>query len=81
MEWGFLGMLFDSKCVMDSVGCWNVAFVASVMFCGVDDVLADGASWSPTFALMCCFVDHYFGPGRSERILVEVVVPEDAGVG
>ena len=74
-------MPFDSQCVTDSVGCWNVAFVASLMFCGGADVLADGASWSPTFALIYRFLDHYFGYGGGDSILVEVVVPEEAGVG
>ena len=44
------------------------------------DVPSDGAAWSPDFALICCFVDHYFGPGGGEMISVEVVVPGDAGV-
>ena len=74
-------MPFDSQCVADSVGCWDVAFVASVVFCGGDDVPSDDAAWSPTFALICCFVDHYFFPGEGERISVEVVVTGDAGVG
>ena len=74
-------MPFDSQCVADSVDCWDVAFVASVVFCVWDDVPSDGAAWFPTFALICCFVDHYFGPGGGESISVEVVVPEDAGVG
>ena len=56
-------MPFDSQCVTDSVCCWNVAFVASVMFYGGDDVPVDGALWPPNFALICCFVDHYFGSG------------------
>ena len=74
-------MPFYGQCVPDSVGCWNVAFVASVMFCGGADVTAYGAAWSPTFALICCFVDHYFGSRGGERISVEVMVPEDVGVG
>ena len=74
-------MPFNGQCVTDSIGCWDVAFVASVVFYGGADVPADGTVWSPTFALICCFVDHYFGPGGGERILVEVVVTEDAGVG
>ena len=55
--------------------------MASVLFYGGANVPADGATWSPTFALTCCFVDHYFGPGGGERISVEVVVTEEAGVG
>ena len=74
-------MPFDSQCVADSIGCWDVAFVASVVFCGGADVPSDGATWYPTFALICCFVDQYFGPVGGERISVEVVVPEDSGVG
>ena len=54
-------MPFDSQCVTDSVGCWNVAFLASVIFCGGGYVPADGALGYPTFALICGFVDHYFG--------------------
>ena len=74
-------MPVDSQCVTDSVGCWNVSFVASVMFYGGADVPADGAAWSSTFLLIYCFVDHYFGSGGGERITVEVVVTEEAGVG
>ena len=74
-------MPFDSQCVTDSVGCWNVAFVASVRFCGGDSVPADSYSWSPTFALICRFVDHYFGSEGGARISVEVVIPEEAGAG
>ena len=74
-------MPFDSQCVADSVGCWGVVFVASVVFYGGAYVPSDVSAWSPSFALICCFVDHYFGPGGGERISVEVVVPEDAGVG
>ena len=55
--------------------------MASVVLCGGTDVPSYGAAWSPNFALICCFVDHYFGPGGGKRILVEVVVPKDAGVG
>ena len=74
-------MPFDSQCVTDSVGCWDVAFVALVVFYGGANVPVDGAMWYPTFVLICCFVDHYFGSMGGERISVEVVVPEDAGVG
>ena len=74
-------MPFDSQCVTDSVGCWDVAFVASVVFCGGANVPVDGAMWSPTFVLICCFVDHYFGSGGGERISVEVVIPKYSGVG
>ena len=80
-ESGLLGMPFDSQCVTDSVGCWNVAFLASVIFCGGGYVPADGALGYSTFALICGFVDHYFGSVGGERISVEVVVPEEAGVG
>ena len=55
--------------------------MASVVFCGGADVPSDGAAWSPTFALICCFLDHYFVPEGGEGILVEVVVTEYAGVG
>ena len=55
--------------------------MASVVLCGGTDVPSYGAAWSPNFALICCFVDHYFDPGGGKEILVEVVVPKDAGVG
>ena len=74
-------MPFNSQCVTDSVGSWGVAFVALVVFCGGANVPVDGAMWYPTFVLICCFVDHYFGSRGGERISVEVVVPEDSGVG
>ena len=51
------------------------------MLCGGANVLADGALWSPIFALISCFVDHYFCSGGGERISVEVVISEEAGVG
>ena len=60
-------MPFDSQCVTDSVGSWDVAFVASVVFCGGANVPVDGVMWYPTFVLICCFVDHYFGPGGGTR--------------
>ena len=74
-------MPFESQCVAESVGCWDVAFFASVVFYGEDNVPSDGTTWFPTFALICCFVDHYFDPRGGERISVEVVVPKDADVG
>ena len=46
-------MPFNSQCVTDSVGSWDVAFVASVVFCGGANVPVDGAMWSPTFVLIC----------------------------
>ena len=55
--------------------------MSSVVLYGGVDVTSDGAASSPTFALICCFVDHYFGPRGGNRISVEVMVPEDAGVG
>ena len=56
-------MPFDSQCVADSVGFWDVAFVILLVFCGGADVPYDSAAWSPILELISCFVDHYFGPG------------------
>ena len=69
-------MPFDSQCLTDSVGCWDVAFVESVVFCVGSDVPADGAAWSPTFALICCFVDHYFGPGGARGFRLKSWFPK-----
>ena len=69
-------MPFDSQCVTDSVFCWNVVFVASVMFCGGDNVLADGALWSPIFALIWRFVDHYFGSGGAKGFRLKLGFPK-----
>ena len=55
--------------------------MALLVFCGGADVTSDDAAWSSTFALIYCFVDHYFFPGEGERISVEVLVPGVAGVG